>query len=452
MGEQEGLDTALPQGAEQACNVPASETDVRESVVSKERWEELGRMRAAGMSTSAISRATGLDRKTVRTCLNKVQWEPYRRAPAEETLLSAHRAWLVERAPQVNYSAQILFQELRSSRGYSGGYDTVKNAVRPLRVEASAQALTQRRFETEPGQQAQADWGQVRVRFAGGPAQVHIFVMTLGYSRRAWAEGYENERMGALLSAHEHAFRHFGGRTAEILYDRMRTVTTGLVSAEGKPRWNARFEAFARHWGFEPRLCRPYRAQTKGKVESGVKYVKRNFLPGRVFRDLEDFNEQLAAWQAEVADVRIHGTVHERPIERFAREAAALVSTLDQPSFYEAIPRERIVASDWLVAIDANRYSVPWRLIGKTVQVVRVGGAWHISHQGKLVAEHPVLTGRHQLNVLPEHGPGASARNARTRYSDVPATPALDTLHRHHEPHTVEVRDLMIYDQMLEVA
>ena len=450
MGEQEGLSAALPQCAEQACNVPASAIDVRESVVNKERWEELCRMKASGMSTSAISRATGLDRKTVRACLRKGQWEPYRRAATGETLLSAHRAWLIERAPQVNYSAQILFQELRASRSYTGGYDTVRNAVRPLRVEASAQALTQRRFETEPGQQAQADWGQVRVRFASGPAQVHIFVMTLGYSRRAYAEGYENERMGALLSAHEHAFRHFGGRTAEILYDRMRTVTTGMVSAEGKPRWNARFEAFARHWGFEPRLCRPYRAQTKGKVESGVKYVKRNFLPGRLFRDLDDFNEQLAGWQSEVADVRIHGTVHERPVERFAREAAALVSTLDQPSFYEAIPRSRVVASDWLVAIDANRYSVPWRLIGKTVQVVRVGCAWHISHQGKLVAEHPVLSGRYQLSVLPEHGPGAAARNARKRFSD--ALPTPDALRGRYEPHIVEVRDLTVYDQMLGVA
>ena len=452
MGEQEELSTPCAQGDGRACNVPASATDARESVVSKERWEELGRMRAAGMTTSAISRVTGLDRKTVRACLRKGRWEPYRRAPAGETLLSPHRTWLVERAPQVNYSAQILFQELRASRGYTGGYDTVRNAVRPLRLEAAAQSLTQRRFETEPGQQAQVDWGQVRVRFAGSAAQVHIFVMTLGYSRRAYAEGYQNERMGALLSAHEHAFAHFGGRTAEILYDRMRTVTTGVISAEGKPRWNATFEAFARHWGFEPRLCRPYRAQTKGKVESGVKYVKRNFLPGRVFRDLEDFNEQLATWQGEVADVRLHGTVHERPIDRFAREAAALVSTLDQPSFYAAIPRERVVADDWLVAIDANRYSVPWRLIGKTVQVVRVGALWQISHNGKLVAEHSVLSGRHQLSVLPEHGPGAAARNARKRFSDTPAAPTMDALHDCYEPHAVEVRDLTVYDQMLEVA
>ena len=306
-----------------ACTVLVSEVDAGESVVSKERWEELARMRAAGQSVSQIARTTGLDRKTVRACLRKGQWEPYRRRGAIGTLLSPHRAWLVERAPQVHYSAQILFQELRASRGYSGGYDTVRNAVRPLRMEAAAQALTQRRFETEPGQQAQVDWGQVRARFAAGPTEVHVFVMTLGYSRRAFAEAYENERMGSLLSAHEHAFQHFGGRTAEILYDRMRTVTLGGTSVEGKPRWNPTFEAFARHWGFEPRLCRPYRAQTKGKVESGVKYVKRNFLPGRVFHDLADFNEQLAAWQAEVADVRIHGTVHERPIDRFACEAAA---------------------------------------------------------------------------------------------------------------------------------
>jgi transposase len=90
---------------------------------------------------------------------------------------------------------------------------------------------------------------------------VHIFVMTLGYSRRAYVEGFENERLTSLLAAHEHAFAWFGGRCAEILYDRMRTVVLG--TNEGKPRWNPTFDAFARHWGFEPRLCRPYRAQTK---------------------------------------------------------------------------------------------------------------------------------------------------------------------------------------------
>jgi transposase len=309
------------------------------------------------MSVAAIARATDLDRKTMRRCLRQAEWRPYRRQPAGETLLSAHAAWLAERAAAVNYSARILFRGLRAQRAYEGGYDTVRNAVRPLRLEAAAAAsLTQCRFEAEPGRQAQANWGQVKVRFDSGVAEVHIFVLTLGYSRRAWAEGYEHERMESLLAAHEAGFAHFGGIPAEILYDRMRTIIRG--ENDGAKRWNATFGAFAEHWGFEPRVCRPYRAQTKGKVESGVKYVKRNFLPGRSFRDLADFNAQVRDWLTAIPDVRIHGSTHEAPIKRFTREAAALTPLGGRPSFLQAMRRERVVADGWLVSVDTNRYSV----------------------------------------------------------------------------------------------
>ena len=167
---------------ETSARVAGPEVGAEMPVISKERWEALRRMRAEGQSVSQIARSSGLDRKTVRGCLKEAQWAPYRRTPLAETLLSAHQVWLVERAPWANYSARILFQELQATRGYGGGYDTVRNAVRPLRNEAAAAALTQCRFETEPGEQAQVDWGQVRVRFQSGPAQVHVFVMTLGYS------------------------------------------------------------------------------------------------------------------------------------------------------------------------------------------------------------------------------------------------------------------------------
>ena len=102
------------------------------------------------------------------------------------------------------------------------------------------------------------------------------------------------------------------------------------------------------------------------------------------------------------------------------------------------------------MSIDTNRYSVPWRLIGATVTVVRVGGCWQISHRGKVIAEHPVLAGRHQLSVKPEHGPGAAARNARKRYG----APAANDSQRGgaERLHAVEVRDLAVYAQMLEVA
>jgi transposase len=422
-----------------------------EPVVGEERWEEMHRLKATGMTVSGIARATGLDRKTVRRCLRQVRWQAYRRPARREVLLDPHRAWLAERAAQVGYSARILYQELCARRGFEGGYGTVRDAVRPLRLETAAASLTQCRFETEPGEQAQADWGEVRVLLGSQIVAVHIFVMTLGYSRRGWAEGYEHERMESLLAAHEHGFEHFGGVTREILYDRMRTVIQG--ERDGAKRWNSTFQAFARHWGFEPRVCRPYRAQTKGKVESGVKYVKRNFLPGRVFRDLEDFNEQLRAWQAEVADRRMHGTTHEPPIERFAREAGALTPLAGRAGFLAAMPRSRVVASDWLVSIDANRYSVPWRLIGATVEVLRLGAHWQIRHRGAVVAEHAVLPGRHELSVNPEHGPGAVARNARTRYAETAKLVSPDSsevLGERFNP--VEQRDLAIYEKILELT
>lgn len=444
--------SAAGVGRPAAAKVSASCGDAEEAVIGRERWEEIHRLKAQGLSVSALSRELGLDRKTIRRCLRQGQWHPYRREAAGGTLLAAHAEWLAARAPQVQYSARILFQELRKERGYAGSYDTVRNAVRPLRTLATQASVTQRRFETAPGEQAQVDWGQVQVRFANGPAAVHFFVLTLGYSRRAWAEGYENERLEALLSAHEHAFAHFGGVAHEILYDRMRTVVLG--SEDGRVRWNAKFEAFSQYWGFTPRVCRPYRAQTKGKVESGVKYIKRNFLPGRSFRDLDDFNAQLRSWLAEVADVRVHGTTHERPIDRFAQEAPALIPVAGRASSLQAMRRSRRVADDWLVAIDGNRYSVPWRLIGQTVEVLRVGGMWQIHHRGKLVAEHPLLPGRHQLSVRPEHGPGPCARNARKRYAEHCTSTQAST---QQEPAAapaveVEVRDLATYQQLLEAA
>lgn len=133
--------------------------------------------RSAGRTIASIARECGLDRKTVRACIRKAKWTPYRRERAAATLLSAHTDWLAERARQVRYSARIfLFQELRATRGYTGGYDTVKNAVRPLRAQAPLESLTQRRFETVPGQQARVDWGQTRVPLATGMSEIHIFV------------------------------------------------------------------------------------------------------------------------------------------------------------------------------------------------------------------------------------------------------------------------------------
>jgi transposase len=332
-----------------AGNVPASAMDAEDVVVGKERSEAIHRLRAAGVSVSQIARASGLDRKTVRRALAQAAWQPYRRALAEKTLLSAHEGWLLERAAQVNYSARILFQELRRERGYVGSYQTVRDAVRPLRAEAVAASLTQCRFETEPGEQAQADWGQARAPGWQARLCAHLRAEAGLLASGLGPEAYEHERMESLLAAHEHGFAHFGGVTREILYDRMRTLLQG--ERDGTKRWNPTFQAFAQYWGSEPRVCRPYRAKTKGKVESGVRYVKRNFLPGRSFGDLADLNEPLAARQAEIADLRLHGTTHEVPRERFGGEAAALIPVAGRAGFLDALIRRRVVADDWLVTV-----------------------------------------------------------------------------------------------------
>jgi transposase len=326
-------------------------------------------------------------------------------------------------------------------QGYRGSYETVKRFVRPLRTARLLAEGTVTRFETPPGAQSQIDWGTVTVRFRQQPRVLHVFVLTLGFSRRGFYQTCPNETLPQFLDAHERAFEHFGGHTREHLYDRPRTVCQG--TEQGRIIWNPTFRAFAEYWGFEPRLCRPYRAQTKGKVESGVKYFKGNFLPGREFVDEVHLHEQLAEWMTTIADVRIHGTTHERPIDRFAQEQTALLPTGGQPSFRLEAPLARIVADDWLVSLDTNRYSVPFRLIGQAVEIHRRNGTLRILHRGALVAEHLELPGKHQLRIAPEHGPGASARTARQRHSTPPAPWAA-------APRTVvEVRDLAVYDALL---
>jgi transposase len=169
-------------------------------MVDQERWAAIRRLFSEErVSISEIGRRLDLDRKTVRRSLRQTTWQPYHRAAAGETLLTAHAEFVRDRAPQVGYSARILYQELRASRGYTGSYETVKRCVAPLReVQLQAdRALI--RFETPPGQQSQIDWGQATVPFRTGPVVVHVFVLTLGFSRRGFYYVCADERLDKTL-------------------------------------------------------------------------------------------------------------------------------------------------------------------------------------------------------------------------------------------------------------
>jgi transposase len=390
-----------------------------------------------GEKVKRIARELGVDRKTVKRWRRLGGWRAQRRHRA--SMLERFRVFIERRGPEVAWNAAVLHRELMTL-GYAGCYLSVQRYVRPLRSSQQWAAIATVRFETPPGKQAQVDFGQQRVWIGDEPVAVHLFVFTLGYSRRCFAYGYSHERLSALLDGHERAFRHFGGVPLECLYDNPRTQVLGR--RDGQILWHPVFEDFARYYGFTSRACQPYRPQTKGKVESGVKYVKRNALAGRRFGSWEALNTSLEQWAVTVADVRVHGTTHERPRDRFAREC---LTPLDQrpPYRYERV-RVRIVPPDALVAIDASRYSVPVQYVGAQVIVEESASEYAIFAGQTCIARHE-KAGRHAVVMDPAHYAGL-LRPGRTALPSAPPKwdPAYEQLG------TVAVRDLALYAVIAE--
>jgi transposase len=238
-------------------------------LVDQERWAESRRLRQdEQVSIAEIGRRLAVDRKTVRRPLRQTIWQPSRRAGVAETLLTAHADVGRARAPPVHDSARILYQALRASRGYSGRDETVKQLVAPLRAVPRQADRALMRFEPPPGQQRQSDWGQAPVPCRAGPTVGPVVVRTLGFSRRGFEQACAEERMAPCLEAHDRACAHCGGHSRAPRDDRPRTV--GEADETGRRLWHPPFKACADYGGFAPRVCRPDRAQTKGKVESGV--------------------------------------------------------------------------------------------------------------------------------------------------------------------------------------
>jgi hypothetical protein len=209
----------------------------------------------------------------------------------------------------------------------------------------------------------------------------------------------------------EAAFCHFGGVPEEVLLDNARALVTLHDAATREVTFNARLQAFARYWRFRPRACAPYRARTKGKDERGVAYVKRNAIAGHAFASWNALEAHLAWWMRAIADVRVHGTTGEPPLIRFERdEAAALKPIAGRPPFRQIRELVRKVQTDCAVEVDTNAYSVPWRLIGESVQVSVSAGRVRVHHAGRLVAEHAEAGGRHQRIVERSHLAGIVGR------------------------------------------
>jgi transposase len=320
--------------------------------------------------------------------------------------LATFEPYLQERMQAGVWNARVLLRELRK-RGYTGGYTLLTDWLRPQRE--SARTVAVRRFETPPGHQAQVDWGHLgTVEINGEERKLWGFAFTLGYSRTMMAEAALDQKLGTLLRMHEEAFRQLGGVPQEILYDRMKTVWLE-TDERGEIVWNPVFLDFARYWGFTPRLCRPYRAQTKGKVESGVKYIRRNFLCGLQGREpsgLSDLNAQLRAWVWGVANRRVHGTTHEPITARWDGDQLSLQPLDGQPPYPYVDDELRKVARDAYVSWRGSRYSVPWLYAGKQVWVHQRGDAVEVHYGRDRIAAHGQARHKHLVVTQPEHHRG----------------------------------------------
>jgi transposase len=282
------------------------------------------RLHGLGWGTRRIAAEVGCNRETVQRYLAAGAWAPCR-VPTRPSLLAGRAAWLAERLRRHRGNADVVRQELASELGIVVSLRTVERAVSHLRRELVAEALATVRFETPPGRQLQIDFGGRRVTIEGERDKVSLFVATLGYSRRVYAQAFRHERQSAWLEGIEGAFRHFGGVPGEVLLDNARALVKHHDAATREVEFNARLHAFARYWNVRPVACAPYRARTKGKDERGVGYVKHNAIAGRSFASWGALEAHLAWWMREVADTRMHGTTGEAPIVRFEREEATSV-------------------------------------------------------------------------------------------------------------------------------
>lgn len=388
-------------------------------------WAEIRAHAANGWSKKKIAEKFNVDRKTVRKILNNEQYNGYKPRPHQDKLLDSWQEFIEQRAPQVGFNATKLHLELMA-KGFAGSYSLVKQAVRPLRTMFAAAEKAFMRFETPAGKQAQVDWGSSKVLLGGKEIRVHIFVMVLGYSRALYVEFTLDEKLDTLLNCHQNAFIWFGGCPDEILYDNMKTVV--LDRSGGQINFHAGFLDYARLHGFTPRACQPARPQTKGKVESGVRYVKRSFLPGENFETLEHLNNQICRWIREVADVRIHGTTHRKPVELFPEEN---LRPYNPQALADKIIR-RIAAKDCLVSFRSNRYTVPWQYAGKEVDIKTLdSGKLQVLYAGNVIAEHDQKEGRYQISMQREHFRDIYRRKSLSQY-----------------PIDVQVRPLAIYEQL----
>lgn len=398
-----------------------------------------------GMTITAISRDTGLDRKTVRKYAqtDKVKTSQSRRARG--TILEPHKKYIRDRLKNYPLTAKKLYREIQKM-GYKGKYGLVKNYTRKIRKDVGVQA--EYRYETPPGQQSQVDWGHLGKQFLDGKwVNVYAFCMVLGYSRTRYLEITTDVRTETFIRCHINAFEFYKGYTRTILYDNTKNVVLERAIYGPDSKFNPMFLDFFNHYGFTPHLCKPgiSGAKTKGKVEALVKYVKKDYFLGETFDSLTDMNRRAREWMDRV-NSEPHGTTHVPPIDRFPEED---LLPLDRKTPFQIVKTEfRKISRDCFVTYLNNRYSVPWEYAGREAKLIIQNDNFSIHVDDRLICEHEINPGNYTVVRNNEHFKGLlSAIKARNHQEHVDRLERI-TLPNIEEPE-VENRDLHQYDMFM---
>ena len=362
------------------------------------------------LTIAQIARALGVHAQTVAKWVKRSQFRARQQSAPRISRLDPFKAQIVRLLETHPYSAQQIFQRLREE-GFEGGFTILKDyvhKVRPVHREAFL------KLSFAPGECAQLDWGEYGSIGVGSTRRrLSFFIMVLCYSRLMYVEFTVSQTMEHFLAAHEHAFAAFHGIPVRLMVDNLASAVLQRVVGEA-PVFNARYLDFARHWGFDISPCNVAKGNEKGRVENGVGYVKKNFLNGLDFLDFSAVNPAAQLWLDTIANVRIHGETHQRPVDLFIEEQPRLRPLNPMRYDIARIDNQR-ASKQFRVTLDTNRYSVPAEYASQRITLKATPDWVCIYHQDKLIARHVRNYDRRKDIEDPDHPKAllAQRRNAR---------------------------------------
>jgi transposase len=375
--------------------------------MDSQQWADIRRLfEVEHLTQRQIARRLGIHRYTVKRALGFTDAAPGRAAPVPRpSKLDPYKDYLARRLQEYpELSGFKLLDDIRR-QGYAGGYTVLKEfvaGIRPARKEVFL------RLETLPGEQAQVDWANCgNIVIGNARRKLSCFVMVLSWSRMIYLEFTLSQTLGDFLSCHVNAFKFFGGIPKKILYDNLKTVVLSRVGRD--IRFHNAFLDFAGCHLFEPKPCNVRRANEKGIVENNIRYVRTSLLEGYEIIDFTSLQRDAVAWRDGISNVRIHGTTHERPVDRFVQEQALLQKLPERP-YDTALSKSVQADSQAFIRLDTNRYSVPWALAYK-VLILKASAHWVRIFNGQdLVAEHVRSYEKYLTFERPEHRKGLLAK------------------------------------------